>query len=52
MSVGLSEDQFSAGPTSALGDGAYTDSTGGRYHLRPGTCHWDRSTALSDDLPI
>ncbi len=51
MSVGLSKDQLSAGPINVFGDGAYTDSRGGRFHLRPETCHWDRSMALSEDVP-
>lgn len=51
MSVGLSKDQFSAGPISALGNRTYTDSTGDKCHLRLGTCHWDHSVALSENVP-
>lgn len=51
MSVGLSEDQFSAGPISALEYSTYTDSTGGMSHLRRETCHSDRSIVLSENVP-
>ena len=51
MSVGLSEDYFSACTISAFGDDAYTDSTGGRCRLRLRTYHWDRSIAPSDNVP-
>ncbi len=43
MSVGLSKDAFSVGPITAIADGIYTDSTDGKCHRRPGTCHLDRS---------